>query len=274
MAVVFLLLAALLAGLGAWVGIWAAAKGRATGYALCIAGLAVIVVRGVVAHVPAVEERLYDISWYPYLALIPSTTAATAVLSFLGKVGPRRTLRSLLWVLCALLIVQEMYYSLQFVMAERWYGRLDGRVDSLGYCPQTSPYTCGAAAAAMLLRPAGIETDEQEMARLCLVRAGIGVTDLTLLRGIRHKLRDTGYAVEVLRNLDYQDLMALPKPCLVTIRQSWLLDHVVIVRTATPWRVLVSDPEPLVGRAAYAPALFERLWRGDALFLKPLRRAA
>jgi len=270
MAVLALILSILLAIAGLWLGIALSLDRKWVGLSAVVAGLAVIAVRGVLAYSPGLEERLYELDNYPYFALTFSTAAATMVLAFLARKVARKLLAVLLWVLCVLLVLQEGYYSLQFVLAERWYARLEGKVDATGYCPQTSEYTCGAAAGAMLLHAAGVAANEEEMARLCLVRAGIGVTDLTLLRGIKRKLRGTAYTAQVLRALTYDQLLVLPKPCLVSIRQGWLLDHTVIVRFMNRRALRLLDPEPRLGPHDYSRPRFERIWRGDAMVLRKM----
>jgi len=260
----------LLAAGGFALGLWVAKRGKAFGMGLAIFGLTLIVLRGVIALVPGVEEHFYELDLYPYFKLSWSTAAATMVLGYLGRKVPGRSLGILLWLLSGVVVLQEGYYSLQFVLAERWYDRLEGQVDARGYCPQTSEYTCGAAAAAMLLDSVGVETDEREMAKLCLVRAGIGVTDQTLRRGIRKKLKGTGYTAQVLKNLSYDELRLMPKPCLVTLRQTFLLDHTVIVESMDEERLLIADPDPETRWYISSRWRFEKAWRGDAMVLKPV----
>ena len=229
--------------------------------------LAVLAVQAVAAYYAGVEEWLHGWEAYPYFRLTPGCLAGVALLTFLAHRSPRRLLGWLLGLLSALVIIFNGQYQLRFIQAERWYGALTGEVDGTGWCAQTSDYTCGAAAAAMLLRAAGVETNEQEMARECLVRAGVGVTDYTLLRGLRRKLEGTGWRVELRRGLSYEDLIRLPKPCLVSLQQAWLLDHVVVVEWADGRMTQFADPDPLVGRRIVDWRSFARDWRGDALVL-------
>ena len=258
----------ILIGAGVGIGLHAARRGGALGAALALAGLALVVIRGVIAYVPGLEPALFEWTYYPYFRLMPAGFGVAILLSYLTRKAPRPSLRRLIAALLVLIAVQEGYYSLQFVLAERWYDRLTGRVDATGLCLQTSPHTCGAAAAAMLLHSVGIPATEQEMARECLVRAGIGVTDLTLLRGLRRKLRGTPWRVRVYRNLSYAELARLRKPCLVSLRQSWLLDHAVIVESMSRRFASVLDPDKDAGRITMPRSLFEGSWRGDALVLE------
>lgn len=61
-------------------------------------------------------------------------------------------------------------------------------------CRQTTQSTCSAAAAATILNTLGIETTEQEMAKLCLTRSG--TTWLGLYHGLATKLLGTNFHIE------------------------------------------------------------------------------
>mgnify|MGYP003325354154 CR=1 FL=1 len=61
-------------------------------------------------------------------------------------------------------------------------------------CLQTNPNTCSAASSATILYTLGIQTTEQEMAKLCLTRNG--TTWLGLYHGLSSKLLGTKHTVE------------------------------------------------------------------------------
>jgi hypothetical protein len=71
----------------------------------------------------------------------------------------------------------------------------DNAWDRLGTCLQTTPQTCSAACAAMLLKKYGIEATEQEMADLCLTRRGTSWQGL--YRGLKLKTAGTDWDVQV-----------------------------------------------------------------------------
>ncbi len=73
-----------------------------------------------------------------------------------------------------------------------------------GICLQSHPATCSACAAVTLLGYYGIESDEQEMAALCLT-SGRGTHLLGIYRGLKLKTRGTAYEVRVVR-CDYAEL--------------------------------------------------------------------
>ena len=250
---------------GAWLGEWVAGLKLSRGLPVCLGALALVAARAMTAHVPGVEDAFYLWDHYPYFKAAIFAPPALLVLAFLARRVPRRPLRVLLGLFAVVVFSQAALYSLHFVWAEHWYSALSGTVDETGYCPQTSPYTCGAASAAMLLHSAGINTTEAEMARECLVRAGIGVTDNTLARGIRRKTEGTPWRIKVIKNLRYDQLRELPKPALISLRQSWLLQHIVVVEWTEDRRVGIADPQ--TGRTVMPREQFERSWVGDALTL-------
>jgi len=72
------------------------------------------------------------------------------------------------------------------ICTDNWEGRI---------CLQTTSHTCSAACAATLLKECGIETNEQEMANLCLTRRG--TLWQGLYRGLKLKTAGTDWDVEV-----------------------------------------------------------------------------
>jgi len=267
MATVALLVFLVLAGLCALVAKRLSRARLSWGVSTFGLALVVLAFQAAAAYSPAMEEWLHEWESYPHFRLAPGSLAAVTLLMYLAYRAPRQLLGWLLGLLSALVIVFQGQYLLRFIQAEHWHGALTGQVDETGWCGQTSPYTCGAAAAAMLLKAAGVDTDEQEMARECLVREGVGVTDYTLLRGLRRKLKGTGWRVELRRGLTYRELIDAPKPCLVSLQQGWLLDHVVVVEWADGRLTQYADPDPLMGRRIVDWRFFAREWRGDALVL-------
>ncbi|MCA9071550.1 MAG: hypothetical protein KDA84_21635 [Planctomycetaceae bacterium] len=70
-------------------------------------------------------------------------------------------------------------------------------------CLQTTPHTCSPCCGATILAHAGIETNEQEMANLCLTNKG--TLWQGLFRGLKLKTTDTEWDVEVFTG-DVDDL--------------------------------------------------------------------
>jgi hypothetical protein len=156
---------------------------------------------------------------------------------------------------------------------DRWEGDI---------CIQTTDDSCSAACAATLLKAAGIEATEQEMAELCLTRKG-GTTWQGLYRGLKLKTAGTGWDVEVFRG----DLDALrdrtgpmilaagvPKGAdvdpIYTEQYGWTpgeLHSVLFFSFAADERVEMGEPTPGVGREQWTVEDLRVLWRGRGIRL-------
>lgn len=82
-------------------------------------------------------------------------------------------------------------------------------------CLQTSKISCSAACAATILKAAGIETNEQEMAELCLTRDG--TLWQGLYRGLKLKTAGTAWDVEVFSGGEPALRDREPGPVIVTV---------------------------------------------------------
>jgi hypothetical protein len=153
-------------------------------------------------------------------------------------------------------------------------------------CLQTTPASCSACCAVMLLRARGIRSDEPEMIRLCLTGPK-GTPPLGLYRGLRLKTHGTPWKVEVVAPSPGE----LPRaetdgPVLVFVRLSGLeawygrnrpteawgdgrrSQHCVVVYQRTDdGHVLVGDPAQGVRR--WSVRDLEHRWTGQGLRLVP-----
>ena len=128
------------------------------------------------------------------------------------------------------------------------YEALTGKPDAFGLCEQTSPYTCGPAAAASFLYLLGYETSEAEMAKLTRPTRLTGVNEHLLTWGINRFLRERGAPLRV-------RVAPLPKiltglggePVLVMRRLNLLVSHWMVLSRTRSEEIEVLDP--LEGRA-------------------------
>lgn len=134
-----------------------------------------------------------------------------------------------------------------------------GRVARSGVCQQTTDYTCGAAAAAMLLHACGVEATEAEMALLCGTNALTGTDVYSVAIGVRQMLAGSAREVRVVP-CDWDGLVARREPALATIRWGFLVDHWVMIREAHPDAVVVLDP--VEGVRTLPREQFLAIWRG------------
>ena len=153
-----------------------------------------------------------------------------------------------------------------------------------GVCRQSSQTSCGAAAAATLLRAYGIESSETEMAELCLTRSA-GTPMLGLYRGLKLKTAGTNWDVRPFRG-DIASLRTETGPVLLSVRfdrrattdrryeQAWGwspgVAHAVVFFGFLPdGRVEIGDPN--VGREQWRVQDLEVLWHSEGIRLEPRR---
>lgn len=127
---------------------------------------------------------------------------------------------------------------------------------------QSTGWSCGPAALAWALQSKGVAANERELALLAGSTPFHGTGDAGLLRAC-HKL---GQPAHMQRQLSYEQLQAVPKPCLVTWHLSGLLLHWIVVLDAGPEKVAVGDP--MMGQVDYSRADFRRDWMRDALVIE------
>ena len=150
-----------------------------------------------------------------------------------------------------------------------------------GVCVQTSPASCSAAAAAILLREHLIETSEREMAELCLTSTR-GTPELGLYRGLRLKTDGTPWQVEVLAGNPGVLRLAAASPALLLVRigqrspdepvlaRFWpernLANHaIVFYGFADDGSAVIGDPA--AGLTRWTAEELANRWRGEGLRL-------
>ena len=159
--------------------------------------------------------------------------------------------------------------------------RCENRWDWMGNCLQTTDYTCSAASAATLLRAHGIQSSEQEMARLCLTRHGTSWQGL--YRGLKLKTAGTKWDVQVVA-CSHHDLSQLKGPMIISVgldstapgdseftrEFGWVpgVNHSVILLGFTSYgSAVIADPTQELSREQWDDGTLEVLWRGYAIRL-------
>lgn len=141
--------------------------------------------------------------------------------------------------------------------------------DSNGVCRQATDYSCGPAAGVTLLKHFGTEMSEGEMAKLCMLKPGRGVTVIELSRGLNIALRRFGRRASV-RHLTGARLDEIPVPFLAEIRREDSPDHCVVVLAVLEDCVILADPA--IGQVVEDRARFLKSWSGIAITTEPLLR--
>jgi hypothetical protein len=150
-----------------------------------------------------------------------------------------------------------------------------------GVCRQTSPATCGPAAAATLLQSHSIPATEAEMAQLCLTTSK-GTSLLGLYRGLKIKTRDTAWDVRPFIGTR-QELAAMIKgPMILSVglergasvdpryQQHWgwipgVSHTVVLFNFDGADRINIGDPA--VGLETWSVTDLDVLWHGEGIYL-------
>jgi len=148
-------------------------------------------------------------------------------------------------------------------------------------CVQSHASTCAPAAAASLLRLAGIKTNEQEMTRACLTSRH-GTEPLGLFRGLVTAVKHSDrYPIVASTNPDdWTGRSQLPNIALVKFADAhsnrsrrllgpWGEGHAVLVlgRTSTGW--IIGDPA--FGKTVWTDQDFRGRFTGEAIYMSPRR---
>jgi predicted double-glycine peptidase len=243
-------------------GVLAAKRSRLLATGLVGIMVPLLVLKVIVALVPAGEARLFPWNWYPVVEhwwyLFPAMLVlGAAIVICYGSLWKRDAIL----IIAALLVIQ---CGIVAILMGRPH-ELTGRVNLKGVCHQTSGYSCSAASAVNLLHRYGVGATEREMAELCVTRAGgsrwTGTTDSGLMRGLRIKLEGRGTPRITLPAYD-----SIPTPSLVAIQLNEQLSHSIMVVAVAPDHVNVVDP--LYGTGTIPREQFERGWKKSAIHLE------
>lgn len=163
--------------------------------------IAAFIVILIVVYMYTVWGQLWIVKWIPLPSVIilanwfPPLLAAMAAVVW-WRLYPSSLARRL--PVMILLVVAAAFSLTYFIPSkppecgDKWEPPVPHTVWPV--CLQTTRHTCSAAAAATILNTLGVQTSEQEMARLCLTRSG--TTWLGLYHGLSTKLVGTNQRVE------------------------------------------------------------------------------
>lgn len=141
---------------------------------------------------------------------------------------------------------------------------LDDTVASAGRPPeviQSTGWTCGPAALAWALQAKGLPVSEKQVAALTATTPFHG----TPARGELRAAHRQGVPAYIRRNLEWDQLAALPLPAVITWRLSGVIMHSVALLSIERDQVTLGDP--MLGQAEYSRDEFLERWMADALVL-------
>ena len=245
----------LLNAAGAMAGVAASRRSLRLAALLGFLLLGVILAKFAIAMIPAAEANLFPWDFYP---LVERWWFFPLVFFLLGAgmYAARKSMwrRDLLLVMGGLLLLRVG----DIVWADAAPRPvLEGKLNPYGFCPQTSEYSCGAAAAVMFLYLNGIDSYEEEMARLCVTRSGLGgTTEAGVIRGLKRKgLRVKAVTAE-----------EITAPCMASVKIDWLVSHWVVVVEVLPDHVRLADP--MNGFSRWKKDIFMSRWHGSMVVVE------
>lgn len=259
-----------LAGAAMLVSPWIARRPAAVWRSVVIGSLLVLLAWPLMRFFPVPAIRLLGAPLAACIELTGLLIPATLLLGVAARHMPKPSDRRALLLLIA---VAGVY----FILAGRWLLQpFIGGVPDLGptrmrggVCLQSTDYTCVAASIVTMLRARGLEVDETEMARLCRTQVGGGATDSRALWALQRLLKGSR-SRPIYTSGTYDDLVSLPKPCLVQVDFGFFVSHMVPVLRADSDGVVIGDP--LSGERRVTKADFLRQWKGASIAIESLER--
>lgn len=242
------------AGLRVW---WAGYLGALAFFALC-----------------AAATLWHRLEFHPPLSLLPggrglAVLKALAGMFLLAALVPRLPLardRRAVGVAFGLVVAKvSVWPFLAPAFNQEVLARLVTHFDADGICRQSTPYTCGPAAAATALRRLGLAADEGDLAVRCHTSEALGTPPRILCDVLARRYGEAGLTCEYRWFPAIGDLPA-GVPTLVLVRFGWLLDHYVVLIEQDGGGVVVADP--LFGKRVLTLAEFDALWRHVGIVLR------
>jgi predicted double-glycine peptidase len=207
------------------------------------------------------DDYVYFVTWEAPLAVLMIFGLA-ARLPAVDAAG--RRVRRLILISTVLLAPLFLQHSVASCLQPRY--NMAARFDPEGICRQATSFSCGPAAGVTLARMAGRRVSEGEMARLCLLRPGRGVTALELRRGLDIALRAVGRRAR-LQRVDDAGLAHLPPPFLAQLRREERPEHCVVVLQCSGGTVVLGDPAAGLRRVTLD--WFLERWTGLVVTVSP-----
>jgi predicted double-glycine peptidase len=134
-----------------------------------------------------------------------------------------------------------------------------------GCIRQTTGFTCGAAAASMLLQQYGFRISEGILAERAGTNVLTGTNEFSLARTLNGIVKSSGFKANA-GHLSYRQVRALERPFVAYINIPNFGGHAIMVKSMHPDKVQVSDP--LTCESSSMPvAEFKEKWLGTAIWL-------
>ena len=132
-------------------------------------------------------------------------------------------------------------------------------------CVQSTPYTCGPAAAVTALRKLGFQAHEGELAVLSHTSPIVGTMPLTLCKTLQDRYAASGIDCQF-RQFDSVNQLKDADVTLAVIKDAFLLDHCVAILSVTDKTVTIGDP--ILGKFKMSHKDFQSVWRFYGIAMK------
>jgi predicted double-glycine peptidase len=173
------------------------------------------------------------------------------------------------FVFLAMLAVLTWGAVLPFVMplvVKNELANILTKTDADNICVQSTPYTCGPAAAVTALRKLGFQAQEGELAILAHTSPIVGTMPWTLCKAIQDRYADAGVNCQFRHFDSIAQMRESSDVTLVVIKDAFMLDHCVTVLDITDNAVIIGDP--ILGKIQMSHKYFQNVWRSYGITLK------
>ena len=143
--------------------------------------------------------------------------------------------------------------------------RLPTLLDSDNVCVQSTPYTCGPAAAVSALYQLGLPAHEGELAILSHSSPVIGTLPWCLYKAIEDRYAANGLSCQF-RHFDSISQLREADVTLAVVKDAFMLDHCVAVLKVGDKTVTIADP--VLGQTQISYKAFANMWRFYGISLK------
>ena len=143
--------------------------------------------------------------------------------------------------------------------------KLPTLTDADNICFQSTPYTCGPAAAVTALRQLGFNAHEGELAILSHTSPIVGTMPWELYKAIEDRYAVNGVDCRF-RKFDSIKQMREADVTLAVVKDAFLLDHCVAILDITDKTVIIGDP--VFGKIQMSHKNFQAVWRFYGITLK------
>lgn len=235
---------------------------------LSVCGLAIVLLFGII-----LARRVPAIGYLPQMLLLGQSRIAEILFCGLapllfGILCPHLPNRRQRRIVSVFAVLASIYLGLacqiEFLFVYHRLADLDTWVEDK-VCLQTTPYTCGAAAAVSALYQYDIMAEESALALASRTTPSIGTTECLLAEGIEALYANQGISCRI-RRFDSTEQLKGNCPVIAVVKFRLGVDHFVTVLESTNTEIVIADP--MVGKLILSPDDFAQKWRYAGILIR------